>query len=78
MPDYLYSEEGLRIDGVSKGKTADIYGVQKGDIIIKIGKKEVINIMDYMEGLSKFKKNEKTILKVLRNNKTLDIPIIFQ
>ena len=47
----LYNDHGLRIDGVTKGKTADKYGIIKGDIIIQIGDIEVTDIMKYMEGL---------------------------
>ncbi len=78
MPDYLFSGKGMRIDGVSKGKTADKYGIMKGDIVIKMGSVDVDDMMSYMQGLSKFKKGDKTIVKVLREGRQIDISIVFQ
>ena len=77
MPDYLYDGEGLRIDGVTKGKTAHKYGIIKGDIVIGIGDIIVKDIMNYMEGLSKFKKGDGTVIKLKRDKNTIEIPIIF-
>ena len=78
MPDYLYSGEGMRIDGISKGRTAEKYGIQKGDIVIKIGEIEVPDMMGYMTGLSKHEKGDSTIVVVNRNNKKMKFPIVFQ
>ncbi|MAQ69715.1 MAG: peptidase M28 [Flavobacteriales bacterium] len=78
MPDYLYDGNGLRVDGVSKGKTASKFGILKNDIIIQMGNKEILNMMDYMKGLSQFKKGDSTIVKVKRKDEKIEIPIIFQ
>tara|TARA_B100000579_G_scaffold417362_1_gene413827 strand:+ start:2900 stop:4117 length:1218 start_codon:yes stop_codon:yes gene_type:complete len=78
MPDYLYNDHGLRIDGVTKGKTADKHGILKGDIVIQIGDIEVTDIMKYMEGLSNFQKGDSTIIKIKRENETITIPITFK
>ena len=78
MPDYLFSGEGMRIDGVSKGKTADKYGIIKGDVVIKMGLIDVNDMMSYMKGLSKFNKGDKTVVKVLREGVQIDITVVFQ
>ena len=78
MPDYLYSGKGMRIDGVSKEKTAGQFGIKKGDIVIKMGSVDVEDMMSYMQGLSKFKKGDSTIVKILRDGKEIDISIVFQ
>ena len=78
MPDYLYSDEGLRIDGVSKGKTAYQYGILKGDIVIGLGEIKVTNIMDYMKGLSIFNKGDTTTVRIKRENNIQEIQIVFQ
>ena len=41
MPDYAYDDEGVRIDGISEGKTADKAGLKAGDIIIRLGSNNV-------------------------------------
>ena len=77
MPDYMYSGKGLRIDGVSKGKVAESYGILKGDIVTKIGNVDVFDIMSYMQGLSKYEKGEKALVEVKRGDKIINIEVIF-
>ena len=78
MPDYMFDGEGMRIDGISKEKTAEKYGILKGDIVIKMGDLEVKDMMGYMKGLSMYKKGDSTTVQVKREKKTLNIPVIFQ
>jgi S1-C subfamily serine protease len=77
MPDYLYDGKGLRIDGVTKNKTADNSGILKGDIIIQLGAIEVTDIYKYMEGLSKYNPGDSTTVKVKRQDEVLEFSIIF-
>tara|TARA_B100000902_G_scaffold365033_1_gene385630 strand:+ start:98083 stop:99219 length:1137 start_codon:yes stop_codon:yes gene_type:complete len=77
MPDYLFDDGGLRIDGVSKGKTASRSGILKGDIIVKMGDMVVTDIMTYMEALSKFNSGDSTVVKVKRDSKEIFFNIIF-
>ena len=78
MPDYLFDGKGMRIDGVSKGKTADKFGILKGDIIIKMGSIDVIDMMSYMKALSKFEKGDSTKIQLSRNSKVIELEISFQ
>lgn len=77
MPDYLSDTGGLRIDGVSKDKTAWKAGILKGDIVVKMGATDVTDIMTYMKALSNFESGDSTIVKVLRNDKELTFTIVF-
>ena len=77
MPDYLYDGKGLRIDGVSKNKTADKSGILKGDIIIQLGTIEVTDIYKYMEGLSKYNTGDSTTVRVKRQDEILEFSIVF-
>ena len=78
MPDYLYDGQGMRIDGVSKGKTASKFGIEKGDIVVKMGNIEVVDMMSYMKALSGFEVGDTTNVQVLRGEDLLTIMIIFQ
>jgi len=78
MPDYLFDGIGMRIDGISKGKTAEKYGIQKGDIVLAIGNNEVTDMTSYMQGLSKFNKGDKTTISIKREDSMIKIDIIFQ
>ena len=73
MPDYMFDGEGMRIDGISKGKTAEKYGIAKGDIVVKIGHINVVDMNSYMKGLGAFNKSDATTVRVKRGNKLIDI-----
>ena len=67
MPDYMYEDGGLKIDGVSEGKPAAAAGLQKGDIITEMGEYEIVDIYAYMKALSVFKKGDEVKLTYLRD-----------
>jgi hypothetical protein len=79
MPDYSYAEEnGIRVDGVSDDRPAMIAGIKAGDIITQLGNNKVNGMQSYMEALSKFNVGDKTEVTVLRDNKMLQLELIFK
>lgn len=66
IPDYGYTGTGMRIDGVSKGKTAERIGLQTGDVLLQLGEYKFVDVMSYMTALQHFKKGDKTNLRILR------------
>jgi aminopeptidase YwaD len=77
MPDYTYSGAGVRVDGVSEGKTAQKVGIKTGDIIIQLGDIKFTDVQSYMGALGKFNKGDATKVKVKRGNEELVFDIIF-
>ncbi|MDO6595815.1 M28 family peptidase [Oceanihabitans sp. 2_MG-2023] len=77
IPDYLYDGKGMRIDGISEEKPAQKAGLQKGDVVIKLGDIDVIDMKTYMMGLSKFEKGDTTKVVVERNGKEVEAEIQF-
>lgn len=77
MPDYVYEGKGVRVDGVTDGKPAARAGLVQGDVIVQLGDYAILSIQDYMQALSKFKKNDITTLAVLRNGVRLEMPVTF-
>ena len=77
MPDYAYSGEGVRADGVSEGRPAFKAGLKAGDVIIQLGDYKTADMMQYMKALGKFKKGETTKVKIKRGNEVLDLPLTF-
>lgn len=69
MPDYVYTGKGMRVDSVIKGRVGDKGGLKDGDIIMKIGDVDVVDIYKYMEGLAKYKKGDSADVVVLRGKK---------
>jgi len=66
IPDYLYDGRGMRIDGVREGRPAYEAGLKKGDVVIKMGEMEIVDMMTYMKALSAFEPGEKTKVTVIR------------
>lgn len=77
MPDYTFETGGMRIDAVTKGKTADKGGIEKGDIVIQMGNIPVEDMMGYMKALSQFKKGDSTSVKVKRGEEELEFDVTF-
>lgn len=77
VPDYLYAEKGMRIDGVTDDKPAHKAGMQKGDVVIQLGEHVVDDMMGYMKALSKFEKGNTTTIKFKRDGKVLEAQVTF-
>lgn len=77
VPDYLFSGKGMRIDGVSEDKPAQKAGLQKGDIVLKMGEFEVTDMMSYMKSLSKFEKGQTAIVTVDRGGTLKEVEVTF-
>jgi hypothetical protein len=76
IPDY--SQEGVtgvRLQGVVKGGPAEKAGLKSGDIIVKFSSHDVKSLYDYVYTLQVVKPGEKTTITVLREGKTVDLPI---
>lgn len=77
IPDYLYDGKGMRIDGVSEDKPAQKAGLQKGDIVIKLGDSTIVDMMSYMRALSVFNEGDSTKVVVDRNGKQVEAVLKF-
>jgi aminopeptidase YwaD len=77
MPDYTFSGGGVRVDGVSEGKTAQKVGIKAGDVILQLGDIKFTDVQSYMGALGKFNKGDATKVKVKRGNEELVFDIVF-
>lgn len=77
VPDYLFSGKGMRIDGVSEDKPAQKAGIQKGDIVVKMGDYDVTDMMSYMKSLSKFEKGQTTKVTIDRDGELKEVEVAF-
>lgn len=77
VPDYLFSGKGMRIDGISEDRPAQKAGLQKGDVVVKMGDFEVSDMMSYMKSLSKFEKGQTVMVTVERNGKPMEVEVTF-
>jgi hypothetical protein len=77
IPDYGYTGTGVRVDGVSGGKLAEKIGLQAGDVLLQLGEYKFVDVMSYMQVLSKFKKGDQTKLYSRRGKEEKQYDIQF-
>ena len=66
IPDYLFDGKGMRIDGVKEGRPAANAGIEKGDIVVKMGDREIVDMMSYMRALGAFSPGQTVKVTVIR------------
>ena len=69
IPDYLYDGRGMRLDGVKEGRPAFNANLKKGDIIVKMGDREIVDMMSYMKALGAFEKGQTIDITIIRDEK---------
>lgn len=77
VPDYLYDGEGMRIDGTREETPAFNAGLEKGDVVIKLGDSTITDMMSYMRALSVFEKGDETNISVKRDGETINTTVKF-
>ena len=77
VPDYLFTGKGMRIDGVSEDRPAQKAGMQKGDVVVKMGDLEITDMMSYMKALSSFEEGQSTKVAINRSGEILVMDVKF-
>ncbi|PQB03508.1 M28 family peptidase [Aureitalea marina] len=77
VPDYLFTGEGMRIDGISEDKPAQKAGLQKGDVVKKLGELDVTDMMTYMKALSTFENGQTTVVTIERDGELIEVEVTF-
>lgn len=77
MPDYTFSGQGVRADGVVEGRAAQKAGLQAGDIIIQLGDFLITGMDTYMQSLNRFEKGQGTTVTIKRGTDVKVFPITF-
>ena len=77
VPDYLYDGKGMRIDGTREDTPAFAAGLQKGDVVLKLGDSTITDMMSYMRALSVFDNGDEAAITVKRGEETIDTKVQF-
>ena len=76
IPDYAQGDtKGVKLSGVSPIGPAAKAGVKAGDIIIKLGGKDIANIYDYTYVMGDLKIGKETTITVQREGKEVEMKI---
>ncbi|NNF83487.1 MAG: PDZ domain-containing protein, partial [Flavobacteriaceae bacterium] len=63
---------------VSEDKPAKKAGLQKGDIVVKLGDSTIVDMMSYMRALSVFGEGDTTKAVIKRNGEEMEFDIEFK
>ncbi|WP_405574518.1 M28 family peptidase [Winogradskyella sp. Asnod2-B02-A] len=77
VPDYLYDGKGMRIDGTREDTPAFNAGLQKGDVVLKLGDSTITDMMSYMRALSVFDNGDKAAITVKRGEEMIETKVEF-
>lgn len=77
VPDYLYDGKGMRIDGTREETPAFNAGLQKGDVVVKLGDSTVVDMMSYMRALSVFDNGDEAAITVKRGEEIIETKVKF-
>ena len=77
VPDYLYDGKGMRIDGTREDTPAFAAGLQKGDVVLKLGDSTITDMMSYMRALSVFDNGDEAAITVKRGDQMIDTKVKF-
>jgi hypothetical protein len=81
IPDYGGpgpGKKGVLLSGVRPGSAADKGGMQKGDVLVRLGKSEVASVEDLMFVLNSHKPGETVPAVVMREGKEVKLEVTFQ
>jgi membrane-associated protease RseP (regulator of RpoE activity) len=76
VPDYSWEGEGVKLMGVRPGSPAEKAGLKAGDVIIEVAGKQIRNLYDYMDALSKVEPNKPVTFVVLRDGQKISVTIV--
>jgi S1-C subfamily serine protease len=68
---------GVLLDGVREGSVAEKAGLKAGDIIVKMGDKEIRNIYDYTDAMKNLKPGDTITVVVKRGANLLSLIALF-
>ncbi|MFK7832187.1 MAG: M28 family peptidase [Winogradskyella sp.] len=77
VPDYLYDGKGMRIDGTREDTPAFNAGIQKGDVVLKLGDSTITDMMSYMRALSVFDNGDEADITVKRGEEMIETKVKF-
>jgi hypothetical protein len=73
IPDYAWTGEGMKIDGVRSKGPAETAGLKGGDVIVSLAGKKVMNIYDYMGILGELKAGQEVPVSVQRGGEVITV-----
>ncbi len=68
VPDFTYTGQGVRLDGVTPDTPAVEVGLQEGDIIVRIGETVIEDLQTFSDVLKTLQAGDEITIVFLRDN----------
>jgi exosome complex RNA-binding protein Csl4 len=78
VPDFAADVKGVKLAGVKEGGPAEKAGIRGGDIVIRVGSKEIKNLYDYAFALGEFKPGDVVEVVVLRDGQEVMLSVTLE
>jgi hypothetical protein len=75
IPDYAEQAEGVKLAGVRDGSPAEKAGLKAGDVIVRVGARDVRNVYDYTYALQDLKAGEEVTFVVVRGSERVSLKL---
>jgi membrane-associated protease RseP (regulator of RpoE activity) len=75
VPDYAWTERGVRFEAIREGTAAARAGVQKGDVLVLWNGEEVEDVRHWTELLGKHKPGDEVKISLRRGDKVLELTV---
>ncbi|HEY8379853.1 MAG TPA: M20/M25/M40 family metallo-hydrolase [Nannocystis sp.] len=75
VPDYAAGVDGIKLAGVKPQSPAEAAGLQAGDIVVRIGAREIHNMDDYMASFGELRPGVPVPIVVLRDGARVELTI---
>jgi aminopeptidase YwaD len=76
IPDYAAKVDGVRLSGVRKGGPAEKAGLRQGDVIVRLGDREVHNLDDYMAAFAAMNPGEPIQVVAQREGEQVELELV--
>ncbi|MFQ6093144.1 MAG: M28 family peptidase [bacterium] len=78
VPDFAAEVEGVKLAGVKEGGPAEKAGLRGGDIIIRLGSKEITNLYDYTYALGQHRPGDVVEVTAVRDGRSLTFSVTLE
>jgi membrane-associated protease RseP (regulator of RpoE activity) len=78
IPDYSQTEGGMRITGVRDGSPAAKAGLQGGDVLVRMGDRDIEDVYGYMYALQEHQPGDVVDLVILRDGERITVPVTLE
>jgi hypothetical protein len=75
IPAYSFDGKGVLLDGVTAGSPAEKAGLQAGDILVRMGDREIDSVQALFEALGSFKPGDNVKVTVIRGTLRVTYPV---